>query len=58
MEYVHPSEIREVLLEIAPHMEDLLSLPDQELMDEYTKWYMACKKAGKSSSEMCLPDML
>jgi hypothetical protein len=57
MEYVHPSEIRDALLIVVPGRLDLLTLSDQEIMDEYTKWCITCKKVGKSISEMSIPDM-
>lgn len=58
MEYVQGQEIREALLQVAPDRQDLIDLTDKDLMDEYTKWYMACKAVKNSDSEMSLPDML
>ncbi len=57
IEYTQGYEIRDALLEVAPHRQDLLNMSDEQMMEEYTKWYMACKKAKKSTSELCLPDL-
>jgi hypothetical protein len=59
MEYVQAHDVRDALAMVAPHRGDLLLLSDDELIEEYSKWYQSCKNAKKANppSEMSLPDL-
>jgi hypothetical protein len=59
MEYVTPTEIRELFLPYATDPEVFKNLSDADLLDFYTQWYNSNfgPEVLKKASEMSLPEI-